>query len=483
MTAVSLKEKAGNYKGDLMKTILKTFSLKRIFFLFTILTTGMLFIVILFAGKQYILYKHCDKLVTSSQQLLFQFTGIKEHISETLLNKQHLDCAELIKELQELDSRLQSIIEDILIPEELKISHINQVDLLAITVSLRRIQNARNMPTGSTLTTLSTQLRDIYSKLSRFNQLINRYTQKQLMELHQALVGLLAIIVALVSIMLLVINKYITSPIIHYCKVLFPKENNTCSLFSLHKTIQYLTSQKTNRNHNYTASDNNISLSLYRHDTIGQLFFALSNELTNLSNGTINYSQAILDISNDSAMEEDLKQLIQALLLEEKKLSGLLADMTAFTNENIDGKTKILSLNKTIEQVTSLLHGVLNNDGIKLTTIKTDPATTLNYHVSDLQLILLSILLNCKALLNNRSPVEETGTKNIAIILDTQTLSQENITICVQDNGIDAKEQPAVIQACETFLQTFNGTITMERTHEKMNNCTIIIPKQETNIT
>jgi hypothetical protein len=160
------------YQGEKMKTLFSKLSLKRIFSLFTISTSGLLLVVIMFAGKQYFLYRHCETLVTSSQQLLFQFTGIKEHINETLLNRTKLNTSELIKEIQGLDVDLQTLLEDILIPEEFKLSFITQVDLVNITVALRNIQNIDLTPSVNQITTLSTQLRNIHSKLNSFNELI-----------------------------------------------------------------------------------------------------------------------------------------------------------------------------------------------------------------------------------------------------------------------------------------------------------------------
>jgi hypothetical protein len=271
-----------------MKNLFAKISLKRIFTLFTVTTLCLLFVVILFAGKQYLLFRHCEKLVVSSQHLLFQFTGIKEHINDTLLSAKELNSPELIKEIQGLDIELQNILEDILIPEEFKLNFISQIDLINITVSLRNIHNSRDSLEPEQLTKLSTQLRSIHSKLDSFNQLITRYTQTQLLGLHQALVGLLSIVIALVSIMLLVINRYITAPIIHYCRTLFPEEKANISLFSLHKTIENLANQPSEGTRPSSAGNTRELSRLYRYSSIGHLLGGLGHELTNLSNGAIN---------------------------------------------------------------------------------------------------------------------------------------------------------------------------------------------------
>lgn len=298
--------------------------MKSVFFVFTGATVFLLFIVIFLAGKQYLLFRHCEQLVDSSQNLLFQFTGIKEHINETLLSQKPLDSSIVIKEIKGLDKELNSVLSDILIPEEFKLAFITQVDLVNVTVSLRSMQNRHESPTANQLALLSKQLRSISTKLTSFHQLITRYTQKQLMGLHRALVGMLALIVATVSIMLLVLNKYITTPIIHYCRSLFPtKSSSEISLFTINTAIESLASQQSQKGLQ-TATEMDAQwpvkelARLYRYGSIGHLLGGLSHELTNLSNGITNYTQALIDLIDELRLDKDSKDILGKLFSEEK---------------------------------------------------------------------------------------------------------------------------------------------------------------------
>jgi signal transduction histidine kinase len=468
-----------------MKDLFSKISLKRIFSLFTIGTTCMLLIVIIFSSKQYFLYQHCEKLVNSSQQLLFQFTGIKEHINVSLLNKKQLNSQELIKEIQGLDVKLRSILEDILIPEEFKLSFISQLELVNITVTLRSVQNSGDIPSKTELASLSTQLSTIHSKINSFYQLISRYTQKQLLRLQQALVGLFAIVIALISIMLLVINKYITSPIIHYCKKQFPDKKDNISLFSLHKTIENLASERTEKVFSSSETDTGELSRLYRYSSIGHLLGGLSHELTNISNGAINYTQALLDISTDLQLDHDSKQLLHKLFEEERKISYLLTNMISFTSGSRTGEAKALSIEELFEQVNSLVRGTFKNEGIELTINLNDPTVMLNNHVSDLQLVILSALQNCRIALNSRHINDGTGLKKISITIDEKELIQQNVTISILDNGAPRSATRSGsgsqgswhnISFCKAFLGTFGGSLDVSRNHDEENNCTIIVP-------
>jgi len=481
---------AYQHQEKLMNNIFSNISLKRIFSLFTISTTVFLFIVIIFAGKQYFLYRQCETLVDSSQQLLFQFTGIKEHINETLLNRKSLNSHELIKEIQGLDIELKSLLEDILIPEEFKLSFISQVDLVNITVALRNIQNNDDNPRIEKVTGLSTQLRNIHSKLNSFNLLISRYTQKQLLTLHQEFVGLLSIVIALVSIMLLILNKYITAPIIHYCRNLFPKESDNISLFTLHKTIEKLATESTEKPPNPDEIETKELSRLYRYSSIGNLLGGLSHELSNLSNGIINYTQAILDISKDMRLEDNYIQLQHNLFKEEKKMSQLLTSMSTFASGSLTGKAKILSVDEIFEQVATLTRNTFKNDGIELTVLLNNPTIMLNNHVSDLQLVILSALQNSRIALNNRFTNKIPGQKEIRLSFDDSAMNTHNVSVIIEDNGdsrgthqsesINAsKGSWNNMQFCKAFLRTFYGSLNVTRTEDNTKNrCIITFPSE-----
>ncbi len=473
-----------------MKNIFSKISLKRILSLFTFSTIALLLLIIFFAGKQYLLYRHCGQMLESSQHLLFQFTGIKEHINERLLHNKSINSQELIKEIQSLDDGLNGILDDVLIPEEYKLNFLSQFDLVDITVTLRSINNSEGSPETNQLTKLTAQLQNINSKLSVFHQLLSRYTQKQLLGLHRALVGLLAIVIALVSIMLLVINQYITSPIIHYCKNLFPEEKDSISLFTLHKTIENLAIQPIARSTQPNDGNADELSVLYRNSSVGNLLGGLSNELTNRSNGIINYTQAILDLSEDLQIDNDSKQLLQKLFAEEKKMAELLMHMLQFTSISKKGAPQNLSLNDLFEQITTLVQGTLKNDRIHLMIHLDDPARILNYHVTDLQLVILSALQSSRAALNRNSSTDESQ-KQINISFADDKIAKNNVVVSIQDNGTPwnlnngqstntSDDKPwHNMTFCNDFLQTFGGSLTVVRENGLTNLCVIEIPFRE----
>ncbi len=470
-----------------MKNFLATISLKRIFSLFTIITIFLLFIVIFFAGKQYFLYRHCINIVDSSQQLLFHYTGIKEHINETLLNDKLPNVSEINKEIQGLDTHLQGILEDILIPEEFKLNFISQLDLVNVTVALRNLQNITQDTKNKETTALSIQLRSINTKLNSFNQLISRYTQTQLLGLHKALVGLLAIVIALVSLMLFIVNQYITAPLLHACRSLSPDDSTPVTLFSFHKIIETLAAGSSGITTNNSERNSRELTSLYRYSSIGHLLGGLSHELTNISNGTINYTQAVLDLSADSNLDEDSTQLLQKLYVEEKKMSQLLSNMITFTSGSESGQAKIMTADDFFEQIIGLTQSTFKNENIQIQLQLNTQGTMLKNHVNDLQLIVLSALQNSRTALNKKFSGSRPGeeSKKIAIRYDEQDLEENGIIIEILDNGIQLSTPTPDTKTtiswpnmvfCKDFMQTLGGSLSLNRKSDQSNSCIITLP-------
>lgn len=484
-----------------MRNVFSTISLKNVFYFFTASTVCLLMLVIFLGIKQYFLYRHCEQIVSSSQNLLFQFTGIKEHINETLLSQKMLNSTELIQEIKNLNGEINIVLDDILIPEEFKLAYISQVDLMNVVVSLRNMQNRTSQPSIKELSTISNQLRSINTKITGFHQQITRYTQTILLGLHRALVGMFALIISLVSIMLLVMNRYITSPILHYCRSLFPNNSaNDISLFTLHSTIKHIADNqnnvKTKEKNQTTAQWPTKELSrLYRYSSIGHLLGGLSHELTNLSNGAINYTQAIIDLSDDLQMDIDSKNLLQKLFSEENKMSELLTRIIHFTSGSEKNAPVILTIDEIFKEISTLIRGSLKTDNIELSISTANSQVIVKHHARDIQLVILSALQSSRVALNRYTEISNTNIhKQIKISAD-QDVIKSLITFSIIDNGTpwdfemdfsgSSQKRPwHNMNFCLHFLQTFEGNLEIQRTADELNICTIMLPySQEKTLT
>jgi hypothetical protein len=173
----------------------------------------VLLIAITFLGaKQYFLFEHCREVVALSDKVLFGFTSIKEHVSETLLTGGRLDLQEVSSEIQGLDAQIKKIGDDFLIPEDLKAPFISNINPLGLVVSLRAVQGAES-PTVTQRKELFVTLRTISEHLQQFNNALAVFTQSLLLRLHRVLVGTLALVVFVVCAMMFFMHKHIAGPI------------------------------------------------------------------------------------------------------------------------------------------------------------------------------------------------------------------------------------------------------------------------------
>lgn len=475
-----------------MQNILSRFSVKRIFSLFTFITICLLILVLSSAVKQYFLHQHCDMRVVSSQQLLFQLTGVKEHINEVLISHKTLNSKSLILEFQEVNGKLQNIFDDVLIPEEFKINFITQMDLVNITLTLREIENLSGNMKEEQIAILSTQLRSIHAKVDAFCQLINRYSQTQLMGLYKALVALLLVIIALVSMMLFIINHYISMPILRYCKSLSPDDPDGLSIFSLHRAIESLTTQTISAREQKDSPPEE-QAQLQRYSLMGHLLEGFSHELIDISNGALNYSQAILDLSADAELDEDTQQLLKKLFVEEKKMSQLLTTLIRLNGCSEKSLTQNVTLNDFFTPIRSLTQGSVHNENVTFDFIPAAPCTVPRKYFCDVQLMILDILQSSKTPLFKGYALSsnEADQTIINISIPDTHLDEAGFSILITDNRTlpDSETDQAhtslsqppwdALLFWKMFLRGMGGTIKCLKSDTTTTLYTIHLPSTE----
>jgi len=200
-----------------MTSSLLNLELKKVFQIMVGLVLVLLVAITALAAQQYVLYRHCREAVSLSDQLLFGFTSIKEHISETLLTGARVDLQEVSKEIQAFDEQIKKIGADILIPKEFKGSFISQVDLVSLIVQLRAVQG-REKGSAEQLHDLTASLRSVSGRLLHFHEVLSSYTRSLLLGLHRVLIGTLALVVFVVCSMLFFMHRYISEPLLRLCR-------------------------------------------------------------------------------------------------------------------------------------------------------------------------------------------------------------------------------------------------------------------------
>lgn len=240
-----------NQPGKLKQIVQRT-GLPFIFRIIGYLAVALLIIVCVLGGRQYSLYRHCEQVSLVSDKLLFQFSSIKDHLNETLVAGGRINIRELSTELQEFSGSIDQIMDDILIPREVKISLIHPNDLVGLIVALRAIGGDSVQSSKDKQISLVSKLNWVHTRLANSNRIINNYTQSLLTGLHKTVAGVLFLAVFIISSMLIIMNRFISRPILEICKKLAlfqPQANDideqaisvsTLSMNTLQETVNRL---------------------------------------------------------------------------------------------------------------------------------------------------------------------------------------------------------------------------------------------------
>ncbi len=216
-----------NQPGKLKQIVQRT-DLPSIFRIIGYLAVALLIIVCVLGGRQYSLYRHCEQVSDLSDKLLFQFSSIKDHLNETLIAGGRISVRELSTELQEFSGSIDQIMDDILIPREVKLSLIHPNDLVGLIVALRAVGGDSNQSSKEKRISLVSKLNWVHARLANSNRNINNYTQSLLNGLHKTLAGVLFLAIFIISSMLIIMNRFISKPILEICKklALFQPQSN-----------------------------------------------------------------------------------------------------------------------------------------------------------------------------------------------------------------------------------------------------------------
>lgn len=665
--------------AGLIQQFLFELPFKKMFLLTTGLAILLLTIVTILGVKQYLLYQHCDLVVTASKQLLFQFSGIKEHINEALIIRGKIQFKDIYGEIKDLEADIALFENDILIPEDFKQGLITQIDLVGLGVKLRSVQETTDTTSPEQLSALTALLRSMYDRITKFHQGLSSYTQSLLLGLHKTLVGCLALTIFVVSTLLFLVNRSVSRPILQlgqivrsfaargthpqteqkksfdisiheivntvsalsvehlrlteifsaidiyetlnkkstspeerwqnicsvlqtnvdYCLVwvgtLLPKEElpqpvSACGclatteeecldildhlikyckkngglcdsasktmqtrtavvsrLFtsSLHESLRgllpftedifssasfpipsedkviaiitlynpghdcfqasevtllsYFFNHLANEPEEHSPAnlsstpEGNISIQalsrIYRYSALGKLTTGISHELTDLSNGAINYTQALLDLANDQPQDMESKTLLDKLLTEEKKISRLAIDLQQFSKDNND-ETKRYTVQEIISNMVILTKGQTKAEGIEL-QIKIAPSLpVVPKNGNNIQLIIFSLIQNARTRILAKYPAGKHDMKKIQINASlTQQTSPNQIMITIQDHGTAWQgtefnhnthtpplEPWLEMHQCRLFLQNIGGDLDVESGADQKNICTLLLP-------
>jgi PAS domain S-box-containing protein len=172
--------------------------------------------LLLLGSRQYKSHKEYAAIIEQNEKIIFQFATIREHITESLLEKRLQQLNSITSEIENLNVNISKILQQPIIPNEYRISFAGQVDFAGIILLLRSIGSG-DQPQAK-IRQLNQEIRILGERLMLFDRVIVEHVKRKLVGFQNFVIGLLAIILFIVIYILLFWHGQIAMPLIDLAK-------------------------------------------------------------------------------------------------------------------------------------------------------------------------------------------------------------------------------------------------------------------------
>lgn len=299
-------------------------SLKKTSYLAFIGTAALLIFVVVLCVRQYQLTSRYNTTINQSEGIIFQFSTIREQITTSLIENNWKKIAIVSDQLNNLNSSLVRLQENTLIPGEYRLDMAKQVDLPGLSILSKDMPSSTDKVADSLR--LQKEMRILADYLMQFDRVIVSQLRANVVQFQTLMIGMLGAVICLISFSLIFLYKKTMLPL-HRLTVQagdpdividgFSYDDDTCTEIAL---LADSVNSLLIKNNTDSADDK-----ILHHQN--EELPSIINEINNLSNGIINYSQLL----SDSYREVDIGQ-----------------EETKILKNIIDAAERIAQLNKEI---------------------------------------------------------------------------------------------------------------------------------------
>ncbi|MEW6221440.1 MAG: ATP-binding protein [Thermodesulfobacteriota bacterium] len=176
-----------------------------------LLILAVLGIVISLGSRHYQMHSRYSRIIEHNEKLLFQFVTIREHVTESLLENRFPQLGAITSEVEDFNVNLSRILEDPVIPDELKLTFVNQVDLAGIILLMRGLASGPADP--ARLRQLNHEIRLLGDRLVLFDRLIVNHVKGRLVAFQTVVIGVLALAVFVIINIVLLGHRRLAVPV------------------------------------------------------------------------------------------------------------------------------------------------------------------------------------------------------------------------------------------------------------------------------
>lgn len=273
--------------------------------------TALLVLVIILGIRQYQLSGRYNTIITQSEEMIFQFSTIREQITISLIEKDWDKIVKAADQLKNLNSALARLQENSLIPGEYRLDMAKQVDLSGLVISSKEILSSSDKTAHSL--GLQNKMRLLADYLMQFDRIIVSQMRAKVVQFQTVMIGALGAVICLLSFSLLFLYKKTMVPLLHIAKQAedpdilgsgFTYSTEACSEIALFVDAV----------NNLLQSGNNNALVEGQQKPHNDQLATIINESTNLSNGIINYAQLLADSYREVGIGEEETKILQNII-------------------------------------------------------------------------------------------------------------------------------------------------------------------------
>ena len=297
------------------------YSLKKTgYFGFTGVAVLLVFVVILYA-RQYQLTTRYSTIISQSEEMIFQFSTIKEQITASLTKKEWQEVVTVADQLKKLHSTLLRLQENTLIPGEYRLDMAKQVDLSGLAISLKDLLATRGDKIAESLH-IQNEMRTLAEYLMQFDRIIVSQMRAKVVQFQTVMIGALGAVICMISFSLILLYKKAMLPLLRLSSQAenpeivqngFIQDNDACTEIAVftERVNTLFAGITANSGQGNSPSPDNAK------------FSAIINENTNLSNGIINYAQLLSDSYREVEIGPEETKIVQHIIEAAERIAHL----------------------------------------------------------------------------------------------------------------------------------------------------------------
>jgi len=228
---------------------------------------------------------------------------------------------------------------------------------------------------------------------------------------------------------------------------------------------------------------------------MGELSVGVANEINNLTNGLINYTQILSEeIEATAGKDNHSIELLNNVIKEGERISQIVQQLLFFNSNRAQTKEAV-KINKVIEDSSALMNSQFRYDGINASMVFPEIVPSVQVNVQEMQHVFLNLLSNARYALNQRysgqhpkkrieikgEVVSQNGAQRLKIVCtDFGVGIHPNVISKVFEPFFSTKPEGIGtglgLSICRSLIEDNNGTLNIESILDNHTTITMELP-------